>query len=66
MVKKLDVEKQYSLVALKELPNFTCRPNVGKNPMPHHQANIHINCESMDIIQQAYEDFREGIYSKRY
>jgi hypothetical protein len=34
--------------------------------MPHHQANIHINCESMEIIQQAYEDFKEGSFSKRY
>uniref|UniRef100_A0A914E6M2 Amine oxidase domain-containing protein n=1 Tax=Acrobeloides nanus TaxID=290746 RepID=A0A914E6M2_9BILA len=52
-------------VALKELPNFTCRPNIGNNPMPHHQANIHINCESMEVIQQAYEDFKGGNFSKR-
>jgi len=48
-------------LALGELPNFRCRP--GTNAQPHHRATIHV-APSIDYLQQAYEDAREGGISK--
>ncbi|CAI5449633.1 unnamed protein product [Caenorhabditis angaria] len=52
-------------VAVKELPNFLARPNQGKTPLPHHQTTIHMNCESMQIVDDGVKDYRNGEYSKR-
>lgn len=49
-------------LALGELPNFKCRP--GTNPQPHHRATIHV-APSIDYIQKAYEDAKDGGMSKQ-
>lgn len=48
-------------LALGELPNFTCRP--GSVPRAHHRATIHV-APSVDYIQHAYEDARDGDVSR--
>ncbi len=48
-------------VALKELPDFTCRP--GTELAPHHTAGINIG-PSMDYLHRAYEDARELGWSR--
>ncbi|KAJ9583311.1 hypothetical protein L9F63_022328, partial [Diploptera punctata] len=53
-------------VALRELPNFRADPTVSeKRAMPHHQCTIHINCENMDLITQAYNGATDGYFSQR-
>ncbi len=49
-------------LALGELPSFKCRP--GSNAQPHHRATIHVS-PSIDYIQEAYEDARDGGMSKQ-
>lgn len=49
-------------LALGELPEFTARPTRGR-PGPHHRATIHV-APSMEYLQQAYEDARDGGVSK--
>ena len=42
-------------VAVNRLPNFTCLPNpTPDSPQSIHSASIHINCESIQQIHQAY------------
>lgn len=36
-------------VALDRLPNFTCLPNVGDSPMPHHRCTTHFE-DSVDQV----------------
>lgn len=36
-------------VALDRLPNFTCVPNVGDSPMPHHRCTTHFE-DSVDQV----------------
>ncbi|CAF0707112.1 unnamed protein product [Brachionus calyciflorus] len=44
-------------LAVNQLPNFTADPNLrGNTPMPHHQSTIHINCENMQLIDDAYTE----------
>ena len=44
-------------LAVNKLPNFLADPTVDANtPMPHHRGTIHINCENMAIIDEAYLD----------
>ena len=45
-----------SQVALSGLPNFTAVPNESANPAPHHRATIHLGCESLQSIHDAYLD----------
>ncbi|XP_014673153.1 PREDICTED: pyridine nucleotide-disulfide oxidoreductase domain-containing protein 2-like isoform X2 [Priapulus caudatus] len=52
-------------VATRGLPNFVADPSVGDDPMPHHRATIHLNCEHMSLIQEAYEDASRGEISRR-
>ncbi|KIH50945.1 hypothetical protein ANCDUO_18973, partial [Ancylostoma duodenale] len=52
-------------VAVRELPSFSCRPNVGIGAMPHHQTTIHLNCESMEVVDEAVRDYRSGLWSRR-
>ncbi|GMS96712.1 hypothetical protein PENTCL1PPCAC_18887, partial [Pristionchus entomophagus] len=52
-------------VAVKELPNFLCRPSTGSAPMPHHQTTVHMNCENMQVVDDAVKDFRAGMPSRR-
>ncbi|RNA16878.1 pyridine nucleotide-disulfide oxidoreductase domain-containing 2 [Brachionus plicatilis] len=42
-------------LAVNKLPNFTANPNLSHNkPMPHHQCTIHINCENMQLLDDAF------------
>ncbi len=49
-------------LALGELPNFKCRP--GTQPQPHHRATIHV-APSIDYLQEAFEDSRNGGISRQ-
>lgn len=48
--------------AVGELPNFTCLP--GSEVGPQHRGTIHI-CPSLDGMEQAFEDARQGHPSRR-
>lgn len=54
-------------VAVDKLPNFLANPNIKENePMPHHRCTIHMNCEHMDLLEDAYvEAANEGRYSSK-
>ena len=54
-------------VAVNKLPNFLANPNVKDNEvMPHHRCTIHLNCENMDLLEDAYNDAKtKGIYSQK-
>ncbi|GFR72043.1 pyridine nucleotide-disulfide oxidoreductase domain-containing protein 2 [Elysia marginata] len=53
-------------VAVDQLPNFTADPNSnGKEPMPHHQCTIHLNCEDSSLIHDAYLDAQQGKITER-
>ncbi|KAK6746980.1 hypothetical protein RB195_000308 [Necator americanus] len=52
-------------IAVRELPSFICKPNIGNGPMPHHQTTIHLNCESMELVDEGVQDFRNGNWSQR-
>jgi phytoene dehydrogenase-like protein len=44
-------------LAVKRLPNFLADPNKDSNiPMPHHQCTIHLNCENIQLIDDAYKN----------
>ena len=47
-------------VALRELPNFTCRPGTGLQD--HHAAGIIIG-PTLDYMERAYLDARQGAWS---
>ncbi|CAK4870326.1 unnamed protein product [Aphanomyces euteiches] len=51
-------------VALDALPNFTCLPNIGSSPMPHHRGTTHFE-DSMQQIEDAYLDVQQGYPSRR-
>lgn len=53
-------------VAVDKLPNFLAAPNTtdGK-PGPHHQCSIHLNCESVEILEAAYKEGQQGRPSSR-
>ncbi|GAB6025453.1 Pyridine nucleotide-disulfide oxidoreductase domain-containing protein 2, variant 2 [Chamberlinius hualienensis] len=53
-------------LALKSLPDFLADPNISnKFPMPHHQATVHLNCENISLIEEAYQDGQRGILPRR-
>uniref|UniRef100_A0A8D8XEX2 Pyridine nucleotide-disulfide oxidoreductase domain-containing protein 2 n=1 Tax=Cacopsylla melanoneura TaxID=428564 RepID=A0A8D8XEX2_9HEMI len=53
-------------VALKSIPNFLSNPNPSQNSIqPHHQASIHLNCEDMQDVVDAYEEASQGRPSTR-
>ena len=44
-------------LAVKGLPNFKADPNTNQNtPMPHHRCEIHLNCENIKILDDAFKD----------
>ncbi|XP_066535439.1 pyridine nucleotide-disulfide oxidoreductase domain-containing protein 2 [Hoplias malabaricus] len=53
-------------VAVDKLPNFLAAPNTpdGK-PGPHHQCSIHLNCESLEVLDAAYTEGQLGRPSSR-
>ncbi|KAI5706721.1 hypothetical protein M8J76_016737 [Diaphorina citri] len=53
-------------VALKSIPNFLADPNPSENTVqPHHHGSIHLNCEDMQQVFDAYQDATQGIPSRR-
>ena len=51
-------------LALSDVPNFTALPNVGGKPGPQHNGTIHLS-PSMEYIEKAYKDARQGMTSER-
>ena len=44
-------------LAVNKLPNFIADPNESENKlMPHHRCTIHINCENMKLIDDAFNE----------
>uniref|UniRef100_A0A8D0E9C4 Pyridine nucleotide-disulfide oxidoreductase domain-containing protein 2 n=1 Tax=Salvator merianae TaxID=96440 RepID=A0A8D0E9C4_SALMN len=53
-------------VAVDRLPNFLAAPNTRDGrPLPHHQCSIHLNCEDMQTLHQAFEEASHGRPSSR-
>ncbi|XP_062988553.1 pyridine nucleotide-disulfide oxidoreductase domain-containing protein 2 isoform X3 [Elgaria multicarinata webbii] len=53
-------------VAVDRLPNFLAASNTSDGcPSPHHQCSIHLNCEDMHTLHQAFEDACCGRPSSR-
>ncbi|XP_062852233.1 pyridine nucleotide-disulfide oxidoreductase domain-containing protein 2 [Trichomycterus rosablanca] len=53
-------------VAVDKLPNFLALPNTADGkPGPHHQCSIHLNCESVEILEAAYKEGQQGQPSSR-
>lgn len=43
-------------LAINKLPDFRADPSVSESPMPHHRCTIHINCENMKLLDDAWRD----------
>ncbi|XP_069000799.1 pyridine nucleotide-disulfide oxidoreductase domain-containing protein 2 [Embiotoca jacksoni] len=52
-------------VALDKLPNFLASPTPDDKPGPHHQCSIHLNCESVEVLETAYKEAMNGRPSSR-
>ncbi|XP_012687708.1 pyridine nucleotide-disulfide oxidoreductase domain-containing protein 2 [Clupea harengus] len=53
-------------VAVDRLPNFLAVPNTAEGvPGPHHQCSIHLNCESVEVLEEAYRESQQGRPSSR-
>nr|XP_028586421.1 pyridine nucleotide-disulfide oxidoreductase domain-containing protein 2 isoform X3 [Podarcis muralis] len=53
-------------VAVDRLPDFRAAPNARDGcPLPHHQCSIHLNCEDIQLLHQAFEDACQGRPSSR-
>lgn len=53
-------------VAVDRLPNFLAAPTPDGKPGPHHQCSIHINCESVEVLETAYKEAMNGRPSSRF
>ncbi|XP_068424092.1 pyridine nucleotide-disulfide oxidoreductase domain-containing protein 2 [Clinocottus analis] len=52
-------------VAVDKLPNFLAAPTPDDKPGPHHQCSIHLNCESVELLETAYKEAMNGRPSTR-
>uniref|UniRef100_A0A3P9J3C8 Pyridine nucleotide-disulfide oxidoreductase domain-containing protein 2 n=1 Tax=Oryzias latipes TaxID=8090 RepID=A0A3P9J3C8_ORYLA len=52
-------------VAVDKLPNFLALPTPDGKPGPHHQCSIHLNCESVEVLETAYKEATNGRPSTR-
>uniref|UniRef100_A0A8C2DSQ5 Pyridine nucleotide-disulphide oxidoreductase domain 2 n=1 Tax=Cyprinus carpio TaxID=7962 RepID=A0A8C2DSQ5_CYPCA len=53
-------------LAVDKLPNFLAAPNSADGkPGPHHQCSIHLNCESVEVLEEAYREGQQGRPSSR-
>nr|XP_057914576.1 pyridine nucleotide-disulfide oxidoreductase domain-containing protein 2 [Doryrhamphus excisus] len=52
-------------VAVNKLPNFLAAPTPDNKPGPHHQCSIHLNCESVAVLETAYREAMNGRPSTR-
>jgi phytoene dehydrogenase-like protein len=46
-------------LAVNELPNFTCLPNTGLEPQPHHRGTIHLGATT-EYLERAYDEAKYG------
>uniref|UniRef100_A0AAQ5X4W0 Amine oxidase domain-containing protein n=1 Tax=Amphiprion ocellaris TaxID=80972 RepID=A0AAQ5X4W0_AMPOC len=53
------------IVAVDKLPNFLAAPTPDDKPGPHHQCSIHLNCESVEVLETAYKEALNGRPSAR-
>ncbi|KAA8583804.1 hypothetical protein FQN60_015012 [Etheostoma spectabile] len=53
-------------VAVDKLPNFLAAPTPDDKPGPHHQCSIHLNCESVELLETAYKEAINGRPSARF
>ncbi|XP_071792921.1 pyridine nucleotide-disulfide oxidoreductase domain-containing protein 2-like [Asterias amurensis] len=52
-------------VAVDRLPNFKASPTDSNQPGPHHTCTIHLNCETTDLLTDAYEPCQKGQIADR-
>ncbi|KAI1236294.1 hypothetical protein IHE44_0001576 [Lamprotornis superbus] len=53
-------------VAVDRLPSFLAAPNAcDGQPLPHHQCSIHLNCEGIQLLHQAFTEAAQGHPSSR-
>uniref|UniRef100_H3CTE9 Pyridine nucleotide-disulfide oxidoreductase domain-containing protein 2 n=1 Tax=Tetraodon nigroviridis TaxID=99883 RepID=H3CTE9_TETNG len=52
-------------VAVDRLPSFLAAPTPDGKPGPHHQCSIHLNCESVAVLETAYKEAINGRPSAR-
>ncbi|KAE8737226.1 hypothetical protein FOCC_FOCC017312, partial [Frankliniella occidentalis] len=67
-VKKIDYTSPVTKinVAISRLPEFRSDPcKIPGQAMPHHQATIHLNCEDMSLLDEAYDCAKRGVISER-
>ncbi|KAI4874260.1 hypothetical protein NFI96_028434, partial [Prochilodus magdalenae] len=56
----------HNTIAVDKLPNFLAAPNTADGkPGPHHQCSIHLNCESVEVLEAAYREGQQGRPSSR-
>ncbi|CAL4166047.1 unnamed protein product [Meganyctiphanes norvegica] len=49
-------------VALRSLPNFSADPTSSSGTvMPHHRGTIHLNCERTELLEEAYQQAKQGL-----
>ncbi len=55
-------------VAVDRIPQFSSIPNSPDRDsvMPHHRCTIHLNCESMDLLEEAYRDAKDRGMKREY
>lgn len=55
------------VVAVDRIPNFLAIPNKHENEVgDHHKGTIHLNCEHVKIITDAYLAAAQGSFSSRF
>ncbi|KAK3914903.1 Pyridine nucleotide-disulfide oxidoreductase domain-containing protein 2 [Frankliniella fusca] len=67
-VKKIDYTSPVTKinVAISRLPDFLSDPCAAPGrAMPHHQATIHLNCEDMRLLDEAYDCAKRGTVSDK-
>lgn len=53
-------------MAVDRLPSFLAAPTPDGKPGPHHQCSIHLNCESVAVLETAYKEALNGRPSARF
>ena len=56
----------FCIVAVDKLPNFLALPNKSRNEVgEQHKGTIHLNCEDLQLVHNAYLDAINGSPSKK-
>uniref|UniRef100_A0A673AKK4 Pyridine nucleotide-disulfide oxidoreductase domain-containing protein 2 n=1 Tax=Sphaeramia orbicularis TaxID=375764 RepID=A0A673AKK4_9TELE len=59
------IQRKSKHLAVDKLPNFLACPTPDGKPGPHHQCSIHLNCESVEVLETAYKEAMNGRPSSR-